>query len=197
MSLAQQLLLRALVARFWREPYAPARLARWGTRAARPLHAAALRRAGLRRRDRRLTRAGFALRAEWFAPHFEFRFPKLGDRGAAASCNSSCARRSSPGTSWARRAPRAARCAMSTPRSSACRSRCAGWRPTATSSTCNGRARAAASDRHATANSSRACAIAPGSRRSALHPNIGIHAPLTFDIVDTWMQRSEAVVDIM
>jgi uncharacterized protein (DUF2126 family) len=26
---------------------------------------------------------------------------------------------------------------------------------------------------------------------SALHPNIGIHSPLTFDIVDTWTQRSE------
>ena len=26
---------------------------------------------------------------------------------------------------------------------------------------------------------------------SALHPNIGVHSPLTFDIVDTWMKRSE------
>ena len=25
---------------------------------------------------------------------------------------------------------------------------------------------------------------------SALHPTVGVHAPLTFDIVDTWMQRS-------
>jgi uncharacterized protein (DUF2126 family) len=27
---------------------------------------------------------------------------------------------------------------------------------------------------------------------SALHPTIGVHAPLTFDLVDTWMNRSVA-----
>jgi uncharacterized protein (DUF2126 family) len=27
---------------------------------------------------------------------------------------------------------------------------------------------------------------------SALHPTIGVHAPLTFDLVDTWMQRAIA-----
>jgi uncharacterized protein (DUF2126 family) len=26
---------------------------------------------------------------------------------------------------------------------------------------------------------------------SALHPGIGVHAPLTFDLFDTWMNRSE------
>mgnify|MGYP003345081901 CR=1 FL=1 len=31
MSLTQQLMLRALVSRFWKEPYRPARLKRWGT----------------------------------------------------------------------------------------------------------------------------------------------------------------------
>jgi uncharacterized protein (DUF2126 family)/transglutaminase-like putative cysteine protease len=79
MSLTQQLLLRALVARFWKTPYAPERLIRWGTE----LH------------DRfmlpffvwqdfedviaELRQAGFPFEAAWFAPHFEFRFPKYGD----------------------------------------------------------------------------------------------------------------------
>src|SRR6185369_13385267 len=76
MSLTQQLLMRSLIARFWQRPYRPARLARWGT----GLH------------DRFMlpqfvwqdfedviaeTReAGYAMDAEWFAPHFEFRFPR-------------------------------------------------------------------------------------------------------------------------
>ncbi len=38
-------------------------------------------------------------------------------------------------------------------------------------------------------SSSRVCAIARGSRRRRLHPTIGVHSPLTFDLIDTWMNR--------
>jgi uncharacterized protein (DUF2126 family) len=80
MSLAQQLLVRALVARFWRQPY-EAPLVRWGTRLhdqfMLPWHV--WNDFGDVIAD--MNRAGFALDASWFAPHYEFRFPLYGTVG--------------------------------------------------------------------------------------------------------------------
>ncbi len=92
-----------------------------GHRAARPLHAAALRLSRISRDVHRRAAAGRLSRfdAGWFAPHFEFRFPQLRRLRRQAASTSSCARRSSRGTCWARRARPAAPCATSTPRSSA------------------------------------------------------------------------------
>jgi uncharacterized protein (DUF2126 family) len=75
MSLAQQLLMRALIARFWEQPYQPSSLVRWGT--------------GLHDRYmlphfiwtdlcdvvEELNQFGYAFKSEWFAPHFRVPFP--------------------------------------------------------------------------------------------------------------------------
>ncbi|HUR32504.1 MAG TPA: transglutaminase family protein [Vicinamibacterales bacterium] len=77
MSLAQQLLVRALLARFWRTPYAELPV-RWGTR----LHDRFLLphyvEHDLRRVIRELQEAGYPVQTEWFAPFVEFRFPVYG-----------------------------------------------------------------------------------------------------------------------
>ena len=77
MSLAQQLLVRALVAWFWRQPYEEKPI-RWGTR----LHDRFLlpyfvqQDFGYVIKD--LNRAGYPIEADWFAPQWEFRFPAFG-----------------------------------------------------------------------------------------------------------------------
>ncbi|MCM2328347.1 MAG: transglutaminase family protein [Lysobacter sp.] len=77
MSLAQMLLLRALVARFWRAPFRE-RLVDWGTR----LHDAFMLphfvTQDLRHVVDDLQGAGYDFRLEWFAPFLEFRFPRFG-----------------------------------------------------------------------------------------------------------------------
>jgi uncharacterized protein (DUF2126 family)/transglutaminase-like putative cysteine protease len=77
MSLAQQLLVRALVTWFWRHPYEETPI-RWGTR----LHDLFLLphfvEQDFGRVIRDLQRAGYAVDAAWFAPHMEFRFPVYG-----------------------------------------------------------------------------------------------------------------------
>jgi uncharacterized protein (DUF2126 family) len=77
MSLAQQLLVRTLLAWFWRAPY-DATPVRWGTR----LHDRFLLPFYVERDLRavldELVRGGYPVDSAWFAPHMEFRFPLYG-----------------------------------------------------------------------------------------------------------------------
>ncbi|MEQ1884579.1 MAG: transglutaminase family protein [Bryobacteraceae bacterium] len=77
MSLAQQLLVRALISRFWKQPFEE-KPVRWSTR----LHDWFLLPYYVERDFRavigELNQAGYAVEEAWFDPHFEFRFPVYG-----------------------------------------------------------------------------------------------------------------------
>jgi len=191
MSLTQQLLLRSLVAWFWREPYrgrGGTRLTRWGT----ALHDRFLLPSFVKMdfddvmAD--LRAAGFAFDGQWFAPHFEFRFPLIGEishLGIELSLRSALEPWHVMGEEGA-----------------------AGTTVRYVDSSLERlelKVSGLNQNRHVVTVNGRAAPLQPTGRAgefvagvryrawhppSALHPTIKSHAPLSFDIVDTWHQRS-------
>jgi uncharacterized protein (DUF2126 family) len=78
MSLAQQVLLRALVARFWAHPY-DTRLVNWDTTLHDRFMLPHFVRLDFEDVMEESRQAGYEMDIEWFAPHFEFRFPVMGE----------------------------------------------------------------------------------------------------------------------
>jgi uncharacterized protein (DUF2126 family)/transglutaminase-like putative cysteine protease len=78
MSLAQHLVLRGLISKFWKEPYTN-RLVRWGTDIHDRWMLPHFCETDFRDVIGDLKEAGYPFDFDWFAPHFEFRFPRIGD----------------------------------------------------------------------------------------------------------------------
>jgi uncharacterized protein (DUF2126 family) len=191
MSLVQQLLLRALLAWFWREPYrgrGATRLTRWGTALHDRFMLPSFVQLDFDDVIAELQQAGFAFGAAWFAPHFEFRFPMVGELSVLGVHLT-------------------------------LRNALEPWHVMGEEGAAGGTVRYVDSslerlelkvgglndNRYLITVNGQAAALQPTGRvgeyvcgvryrawqpPSALHPTIGTHVPLTFDIVDNWLSRS-------
>ncbi|MGR4871470.1 DUF2126 domain-containing protein [Variovorax sp. LARHSF232] len=187
MSIVQQLLLRALIARFWDAPYsAPA--TRWGTELHDRFLLPSFVKMDFDDVIAEMNAAGFAFDANWFAPHLEFRFPLVGQIQAMGV-------------------------------ELTLRNALEPWHVMGEEGAPGGTVRYVDSSlerievrvtglnesRHVITVNGRVLPLQPtgiagefvaGVRYkawnppSSLHPAIDAHAPLTFDLIDTWMKRS-------
>lgn len=188
MSLAQQLLLRALIARFWQEPYQPAKLVRWGT----DLHDRYLLPHFVEQDFadvlQELGSFGYRLRSEWFAPHFEFRFPKAGDF-AVKGIDLELRQALEPWHVLGEEGAVGGTVRYVDSSLERMQVKVNGMAPDRYVLTCNGvpvpmRPTGKVGE---FVGGVRFRAWQPAS---CLQPTIGVHAPLVFDLIDTWMQRS-------
>ncbi|MBU4518720.1 MAG: transglutaminase family protein [Gammaproteobacteria bacterium] len=187
MSIAQQLLLRALVSRFWQQPFTH-KLTRWGTELHDRFVLPTFIRMDFEDVLADLTDFGYPLDMAWFEPHFEFRFPLVGEvsaRGIELTLRSALepwhvmGEEGAPGGTVRYVDSSLERIEV----------RVSGYNDSRYVITCNGRAIPMQST-GTVGEFVAGVRYKAWSPPSALHPSIPAHAPLTFDIVDTWMQRS-------
>jgi uncharacterized protein (DUF2126 family) len=188
MSLTQQLLLRSLVARFWRQPYQTTRLARWGTELHDRFMLPYFVEQDFRDVIAEQNGAGFPLEAAWFAPHFEFRFPRYGDF-ASLGAEIELRQALEPWHVMGEEGAVGGTVRYVDSSVERLQVKATGLAPDRYALTCNGRR----IPLRATGNVGEFVAgvrYKAWNPASSLHPRIGVHTPLTFDLVDTWMNRS-------
>ncbi len=187
MSIAQQLLLRALVARFWHAPY-QAPVTRWGTELHDRFMLPTFIAADFADVLTEMRQAGFAFDDSWFAPHHEFRFPLI---GSVSSTGMTLSLRSAlePWHVMGEEGSAGGTARYVDSSLERIEVRVSGLNPSRYTVSCNGHA-LPLQPTGTTGEFVAGVRYKAWNPPSSLHPSIGIHAPLNFDIVDTWMKRS-------
>ncbi len=188
MGLVEMLLIRAVVCMFWKRPFEGS-LVRWGT----ALHDRFMLPHFVRRDFfdviAHLRRSGYDFEEKWFASHFEFRFPKIGSIAAdgvelelrealepwnvLAEETTSGRTVRSVDSSLERIQVRVSGFTTESRYVVACNGRWVPLKPTGEPG------EAVAGVRYRARQLS-----------ASLHPTIPVHAPLVFDIIDRWSERS-------
>lgn len=187
MSLMQMLLVRTLVAWFWKKPYEH-KLVRWGTELHDKFLIEHYVREDIKDVVTQLNKAGYRFKEDWFDPFFEFRFPLHGMvtinnihlelRAAIEPWNVLGEEMSGGGT---------ARYVDSS--LERIQVKVANFTNERYVLTCNG-VKVQLKETSTKGEFVAGIRYKAWDPHSALHPTIGVDTPLTFDIVDTWNRRS-------
>jgi len=187
MSLTQQLLLRAAVARFWEKPYKCPPVP-WGTQLHDRFLLPHFCEQDFNDVIEDLKRGGYPFKTEWFAPHMEFRFPVQGEVNydgvnlelrAALEPWHVLGEEGTPGGTVRYVDSSVEKLQVKVDNAIEGRHLV----------TCNGRR----VPLHPTGTAGEFVAgvrYRAWQPPEALHPTIGVDAPLTFDLIDTWTGRS-------
>ncbi|MGI4776711.1 MAG: DUF2126 domain-containing protein [Janthinobacterium lividum] len=187
MSIAQQLLLRAFIARFWDEPYkAPA--TRWGTELHDRFLLPTFVKMDFDDVIAEMRRAGFPFDPDWFAPHLEFRFPLVG-QVQAMGVELSLRNALEPWHVMGEEGSSGGTVRYVDSSLERIEVRVTGLNESRHVVTVNGKV-LPLQPTGTTGEFVAGVRYKAWNPPSALHPSIGAHAPLTFDLVDTWMKRS-------
>ena len=187
MSIVQMLLVRALIAKFWKTPYT-GKLVRWGTELHDRFMLHHYVRADIQEVVTELQEAGYPFEMAWLDPLFEFRFPKLGTvniRDIEIELRMAI----EPWHVLGEEVTRTGTSRFVDSSVERLQVRVHGLTDSRYIVTCNGR-------RLILHNTGTHGEYVGGVRYrawqppSALHPTIGIHSPLVFDIIDTWNGRA-------
>ncbi|MBM9614500.1 transglutaminase family protein [Desulfobulbus rhabdoformis] len=189
MSLAQQLLLRTCIAWFWKTPYRQP-LVHWGTRLHDRFMLPEPVQDDLADVVDILADAGFGLEMAFFYPHFEFRFPILG-RIQALGMEIELRQALEPWHVLGEEPGGGGTVRFVDSSLERIQIKVSGMMDERYVVACNGR--------RVPLLPTRTTGVYAGGVRfrawqppSCLHPTIGVHAPLTIDLLDTWNGRAVA-----
>ncbi|MFC3122215.1 transglutaminase family protein [Agaribacter flavus] len=187
MSMVQMLLLRALVVRFWKQPYS-GKLVRWGTRLHDKFLLPYFVKQDMQEVCEDLRLHGIDFKFDWLAPFFTFRFPILGSH-KVGDLQLQLFSAIEPWHVLGEEATQSGTSRYVDSSLERVQLKVSNLSSDRYVISCNGR-RVPLHECETPGEWVAGIRFRAWQPPSALHPTIGVHAPLVFDVYDTWSGRS-------